>query len=103
MYMESNGAGSALEDDASQTPAEATHGKRRAAGRVKALLQRQRRQLLIDTILLGVTGVVAAQLFNLLLDGSRWLFLYRIAGYRPPGLPSEGASPIPVVGARGVW
>lgn len=103
MYMESNGAGSALEDDASQTPAEATNGKRRAAGRVKALLQRQRRQLLIDTILLGVTGVVAAQLFNLLLDGSRWLFLYRIAGYRPPGLPSEGASPIPVVGARGVW
>jgi chloride channel protein, CIC family len=67
------------------------------------MLRSQRRRLLIDTLLLGVVGVAAAQLFNLLLGGARWLFLWKIAGYRPPGLPSEGASPQEVMGPHGVW
>lgn len=66
------------------------------------LLRSERRRLLIDTLLLGVAGVVAAQVFNLLLGLSRSFFLVRIAGYRPPGLPSEGASPLEVVGPHGL-
>jgi CIC family chloride channel protein len=54
-------------------------------------------------VLLGVAGVAAAQLFNLLLSIARGFFLTTLAGYRPPGLPSEGASPNEVVGAHGLW
>jgi len=71
--------------------------------RATALLRSERRRLLLDTALLGVAGVVAAQLFNLLLDGARAFFLGSIAGYRPPGLPSEGAAPAEVVGPHGLW
>lgn len=85
------------------------NGARRAAplGRVarhaSQLLRSERRRLLLDTLLLGVAGVVAAQLFNFLLGIARTLFLGGIAGYRPPGLPSEGASPIEVIGPHGLW
>jgi CIC family chloride channel protein len=67
------------------------------------LLRSERRRLLFDTVLLGVAGVAAAQLFNFLLGLSRRLFLTAIAGYRPPGLPSEGASPLEVIGPHGLW
>jgi CIC family chloride channel protein len=68
-----------------------------------AVLRSERRRLLFDTVLLGIAGVGAAQLFNLLLGVSRTLFLGVIAGYRPPGLPSEGASPTEVIGPHGLW
>jgi CIC family chloride channel protein len=104
MYMKSTAEPEAATSPTASTPRGGrNNGRRGVIKRVIALLQQQRRRLLIDAILLGVTGVVAAQLFNLLLDGARWLFLFRIAGYRPPGLPSEGASPLSVVGAHGVW
>lgn len=73
--------------------------RRRAA----SLLQTERRRLLLDTVLLGVAGVAAAQLFNLLLSVARWIFLTGIAGYQPPGLPSEGGSPVEVIGRHGLW
>lgn len=70
---------------------------------VTVAVESQRRRLLLDTLLLGVVGVAAAQLFNFLLGGTRWLFLVELAHYRPPGLPSEGASPQSVIGPYGVW
>lgn len=72
---------------------------RKAAG----FLLSERRRLLLDTVLLGVAGVAAAQLFNLLLSIARNLFLWRLAGYQPPGLPSEGAPPLEIRGAHGLW
>lgn len=68
-----------------------------------AFLHAGRRRLLFDTALLGVVGVVAAQAFNFLLELARAVFLTGIAGYRPPGLPSEGGAPVEVVGPHGLW
>jgi CIC family chloride channel protein len=69
-------------------------------------MQRQwsrQRQLIVDTLLLGVAGAFAAQLFNALLRWSSALFLQALAGYRAPGLPSEGGQPLQIIGARGLW
>jgi CIC family chloride channel protein len=60
------------------------------------------RRFLFDTVLLAVAGVAAAQLFNFVLELSRRVFLRGIAGYLPPGLPSEGGSSMPVIGPHGV-
>jgi CIC family chloride channel protein len=61
------------------------------------------RRLIVETLLLGVAGALAAQVFNALLRLANWFFLGQIAGYRPPGLPNEGGSPVPVVGPHGLW
>ena len=61
------------------------------------------RRLIVETLLLGVAGAAAAQLFNLLLRWANWFFLGQIAGYRPPGLPNEGGQPTALVGAHGLW
>src|SRR3954464_5513048 len=61
------------------------------------------RQLVFDTILLGAGGAVAAWMFNLLLRLSSNLFLGRIAGYRPPGLPSEAGQSGESIGPHGLW
>ena len=71
--------------------------------RVALLLRSERRRFLVDTVLLGVAGVAAAQLFNFLLGLARGLFLGSIAGYRPPGLPSEGAPETALIGPHGLW
>jgi CIC family chloride channel protein len=64
--------------------------------------QRQRR-LIFDTILLGIAGAVAAQLFMYLLKVMNALFLSRFAGYVPPGAPSEGGVLREMVGPHGLW
>jgi CIC family chloride channel protein len=61
------------------------------------------RRLLADTVLLGIVGALAAQLFNLLLRWSSAVFMRGIAGYVPPGLPNEGASPNESIGPHGLW
>lgn len=61
------------------------------------------RRLLADTVLLGIVGALAAQLFNLALRWANALFLHGIAGYVPPGLPNEGGSPNESVGPHGLW
>lgn len=63
----------------------------------------RQQRLLVDTILLGITGVAAAQLFNGLLAVARGVFLRGIAGYTPPGLPSEGGSSLEIIGRHGLW
>jgi chloride channel protein, CIC family len=61
------------------------------------------RRLLFDTILIGAAGAGVAQLFNWLLGLARTGLLYGIAGYQPPGLPSEGGSSVEVIGPHGLW
>ena len=79
-----------------------------AASALRALYRRIRgpsrqQRLLVDTVLLGVVGVAAAQLFNALLSVVRFLFLHGIAGYTPPGLPSEGGTSTETIGPHGLW
>jgi CIC family chloride channel protein len=62
-----------------------------------------RRWLLLDTLLLGVIGALSAQLFALMLRATQDLFLTRLAGYQPPGLPNEGGVLQPVIGPYGLW
>ena len=72
-----------------------------APGLVKE--SRRQRQLVIDTIILGVVGALAAQLFMHLLVWANDLFLYWLAGYQPPGLPTEHGDPVEHVGRFGLW
>jgi chloride channel protein, CIC family len=64
---------------------------------------RHRRFLLIDTVLLGVVGALGAQLFLLLLRLVESFFLGSIAGYQPPGVPTEGGVLTQVIGPHGLW
>ncbi|MFV0439111.1 MAG: chloride channel protein [Desulfopila sp.] len=65
-------------------------------------MKRQQR-LLIDSLFLGVVGGLSAQLFTLLLDLFNDLFLVRLAGYVPPGLPEEGGKLVESIGTHGLW
>jgi CIC family chloride channel protein len=65
-------------------------------------LGRQQR-LIVDAVLLGVAGALAAQLFTYLLRAATWLFQVQLAGYRPPGLPDEGGVLREVIGPHGLW
>jgi chloride channel protein, CIC family len=62
-----------------------------------------RPRLLLDSLLLGVIGGLAAQLFMWMLRLSQHFFLFWLAGYRPPGLPQEGGILQEAVGAHGLW
>ncbi len=74
----------------------------KAPGSLIKRLGRQQR-LIVDALLLGVAGSLAAQLFTYLLRGTTWLFLVKLAGYRPPGLPDEGGVLREVIGRHGLW
>lgn len=63
----------------------------------------RQRRLIVDTLVLGVAGAAAAQLFTLLLHWSSAFFLGQLAGYTVPGLPSEGGAPNQIIGAHGLW
>jgi len=60
-------------------------------------------RLLLDSVILGIIGGLSAQLFIWMLRLSQNLFLVRIAGYRPPGLPEEGGILREVIGPHGLW
>lgn len=64
---------------------------------------RRQRRLILDALLLGVVGALAAVLFSSLLSIATRLFLSGIADYRPPGLPSEGGRLLEVMGPHGLW
>ena len=61
------------------------------------------RRLVFDAVLLGIAGAACAWIFNALLRLTRATLLEGIAGYRAPGLPSEGQLPVEVIGAQGLW
>jgi CIC family chloride channel protein len=70
--------------------------------RVTSRLGRQQR-LIVDALLLGVAGALAAQIFTLLLRAATWVFQTQLAGYNPPGLPNEGGVLREVIGPHGLW
>jgi CIC family chloride channel protein len=62
----------------------------------------RQRQLVLDTVVLGAAGAGAAILFSLGTRGAMWLFLGKIAGYRPPALLTEGGA-TESIGRTGLW
>jgi CIC family chloride channel protein len=60
-------------------------------------------RLLLDTLLLGVAGGLAAQLFTWLLSLSQKLFLTTLAGYTAPALTDQGAVRPQIIGPHGLW
>lgn len=63
----------------------------------------RQRRLLFDALLLGVAGVFAARVFDVLLRLSSDAFLRRFAGYVPPGLTDTGDQISGQVGPHGLW
>jgi CIC family chloride channel protein len=64
---------------------------------------RDQRRLVLDTLLLGVVGALSAQIFMFLLRLAQTVFLVWLAGFVPLGLPSEGGSPVQIIGPHGLW
>ena len=65
-------------------------------------MQKQRR-LLLDSVFLGIVGGLSAQLFIWLLHVFNELFIVKLAGYIPPGLPEEGGLLNETIGSYGLW
>lgn len=64
--------------------------------------QRQQR-LIVDSIVLGIGGAFAAQIFLYLVRFCQKIFLTVIAQYRSPGLLNEGEIPAESIGRFGLW
>ena len=60
-------------------------------------------RLLAETVILGVVGGFAAQLFTWALRICEHFFLVWFAGYHLPGLPEEGGTLKQVIGPHGLW
>lgn len=60
-------------------------------------------RFIIDAVMLGVVGALAAQAFGLLLRAAEQVFLVWLAGYHAPELPNEGGALEETVGAYGLW
>ena len=60
-------------------------------------------RLLFLSTVVGVIGGLAAPTFIWMLHFASRFLLGGIAGYLPPGLPSEGGFPLEVVGNHGLW
>jgi len=60
-------------------------------------------RLLAEAVLLGVIGALAAQVFMWALHFCTHIFLTRLAGYTPPGLPGEGGTLVEHVGPHWLW
>lgn len=67
------------------------------------LIDERQRRLVFDALWLGVVGAGAAQVFTWLLHLAQRLLLTGLAGYTPPGLPSEGGTLQEVIGPHGLW
>ena len=63
---------------------------------------KRQHQLILDSIMLGVVGALAAQIFMLLLHWAQHIFL-GFAQYTPPGLPEEGGVLQQVIGSHWLW
>jgi chloride channel protein, CIC family len=67
------------------------------------LLKESEPRLVAESAILGVIGALAAQLFTWILRLCTHLFLTKLAGYRPPGLPQDGGVLRQVIGPHGLW
>jgi CIC family chloride channel protein len=66
-------------------------------------LMRNEKNLILDSLLLGVVGALSAQVFTFLLNICQDFFLNWMAGYTPPGLPNEGGRLVQVIGSHGLY
>ena len=69
----------------------------------KDLELRKIQKLVLDSVLLGIVGGLSAQVFTWMLGIFSNLFLGKLAGYIPPGLPDEGKSLTQTIGVHGLW
>lgn len=69
---------------------------------MQTLQQEGEPRLLLESALLGVAGALSAQLFMWMLHLCDRLFLYRVAGYQPPGLETVGTL-VQHIGRHGLW
>ncbi len=60
-------------------------------------------RFILDAVMLGVVGALAAQAFDMLLHTAERFFLVWPAGYHPPALPNEGGVLQQAVGLHGLW
>ena len=67
------------------------------------MLRESEPRLVAETVVLGVVGALAAQLFTWTLRLCIHFFLSWLAGYHPPGLPEEGGVLRQVIGSHGLW
>jgi len=67
------------------------------------LIEKGKNRLIFDSVIIGIVGALGAQLIILSLHYSKIIFLQWIAGYKEPGLPSEGGVIHQVVGPHGLW
>jgi chloride channel protein, CIC family len=67
------------------------------------LLRESEPRLVAETVVLGVVGALAAQLFTEALRLCEHFFLMWLAGYHPPGLPQDGGTLKQVIGPHGLW
>ncbi len=63
---------------------------------------RRQHRLILDSIMLGVVGALAAQIFMFFLRWAQRIFLIDLAGYHPPGLPAEGGVLQQSIGPHGL-
>jgi CIC family chloride channel protein len=61
------------------------------------------RRLLLDALILGVAGALAALVFTELLHLVQFVFLRGLAGYQAPGLPAEGGVLRELTSPSAVW
>jgi CIC family chloride channel protein len=69
---------------------------------IRTLKRQDEPRFLVESVLLGIIGALAAQLFMWMLRLSDRLFLQMLAGYRPPGFPESGLAP-QSIGPHGLW
>lgn len=60
-------------------------------------------RLVFLSAIVGVVGGLGAQVYVWLLHLVNHYFLQGIGGYTPPGLTSEGGSPLEIIGPHGMW
>lgn len=60
-------------------------------------------RLIFCSVILGIAGAMAAQIFNFCLALGERCLLTGLAGYKPPGLPNEGGSLQVIIGPHGLW
>lgn len=61
-------------------------------------------RLLLESAFLGVVGALGARMFMLLLRACNYIFLYKLAGYIPPGIEGGGSNALhQTIGPHGLW